>query len=174
MPKKSSFKFFKPCEVCGEPAGARSLKELEPKRFCSNKCRASVRKSKLSKSERMSVQVARQYKMMDGNPEKYIKHLLQRPDRKHLQVENLLDLLDKQGGVCALSGVKLTFIKVPGRSKVHTNLSIDRIDSTKGYDIDNIQLVAAIVNIMKSTLSVEELKQWCGAIIDHSKEVAYA
>ena len=174
MPSKASFKYFKPCEVCGEPAGARCLKELESKRFCSNKCSAAIRKSTATQKEKMLAQVSRQYKMMDGNPEKYIKHLLQKTERKHLSLEDVMNLLNKQDGKCALSGVTLTFEKKVGQNKVHTNLSIDRVDSNKGYEIDNIQLVAAIVNIMKSTLTVEELRQWCGAIVNNSKEVHYA
>lgn len=49
---------------------------------------------------------------------------------------------------------------------MHTNLSIDRIDPSKGYEIGNIQLVCAIVNIMKSTLSISELQWWCKRIVE--------
>lgn len=174
MPSVKNFKHFKPCLVCGNPAGARTLKELSTKKYCSNKCSASTRVSTKSKEELMKLQVEKSYKMMNCNPEKYIKHLIQKPNRKHLKLEEVLDLYNRQGGKCALSGVELTFVKIPNHEKVHTNLSIDRIDSSKGYDIDNIQLVAAIVNIMKSTLSVKELIQWCSLIIDNSKEVSYA
>lgn len=174
MPSKADFKYFKPCQVCGEPAGARCLKELERKKYCSNKCSASVRKSQVSKSEKIKRQVERSYKMMDGNPEKYLKHLLQKPERKHLDLRDILALLEQQGGKCALSGVRLTFEKKVGSPKVHTNCSVDRIDSSVGYEIGNIQLVAAIVNIMKSTLSNEELREWCSAIVDNSGEDSYA
>ena len=170
MPSRSDFKYFKPCTICGEPAGARCLKELETKQFCSNKCRGVSVRSGKTHQEKMSAQVERQYKMMHNNPEKYIKHLLQKPDRKHLEIKDLMELLCKQEGLCALSGTRLTFEKIPGQPKVHTNLSIDRIDSNKGYDLDNIQLVAAIVNIMKSTLTNEELRSWCSLIINNSKE----
>lgn len=50
-----------------------------------------------------------------------------------------------------------------GRS--HTNVSIDRIDSDKGYTIDNVQLVCMAVNQMKSDLTNEELMYFCNNII---------
>lgn len=164
MPSKKDFKYFKPCIVCGEPAGARCKKELQSKKYCSNKCSASIRKSSLSSSEKMRLQTERSYKMMHNNPEKYIKHLMQKPERKHIPLEYVLDLLKTQNGKCALSGITMTFEKKVGAPKVHTNLSIDRIDSCKGYEIGNIQLTCAVVNIMKTTLSSDELRWWCSKI----------
>lgn len=172
MPARKNFKHFKPCEICSDGmVGARTPKELENKKYCSNKCSASTRISDKTPEQKIKEQVERSYQMMNGNPEKYIKHLLQKPERKHLEVNQILSLLEKQGGKCALSGVDMTFTKIAGQPKVHTNLSIDRIDSSIGYEIDNIQLVTSVVNIMKTTLSVEELQWWCGKIIDNSKEV---
>jgi len=40
--------------------------------------------------------------------------------------------------------------------RVNTNVSIDRIDSTKGYSKDNVQLVCMAANQMKNDLSMEE------------------
>ena len=36
------------------------------------------------------------------------------------------------------------------------NLSIDRKDSSKGYNIDNIQLLGAIINIMKNDIDEKD------------------
>lgn len=77
----------------------------------------------------------------------------------------MLDLYHKQKGKCAITGQDLTFIKKTDGKKIHTNLSIDRIDSSKGYDLNNIQYVCAIVNVMKSILSIEELQWWCQKVI---------
>lgn len=38
--------------------------------------------------------------------------------------------------------------------------SIDRIDSTKGYTKDNIQVISSKANTMKSNASVEELRMF--------------
>jgi len=70
---------------------------------------------------------------------------------------------------CALSGVEMTFIKIPKSEKVHTNLSIDRIDSSLPYEEGNIQLVCAVTNVMKTTLTMGELYEWCSAIVNRLK-----
>ena len=49
------------------------------------------------------------------------------------------------------------------------NLSIDRIDSSKGYTKDNIQLVCSAANMMKGYMEYNELIQFCKAIIKNKK-----
>lgn len=80
-----------------------------------------------------------------------------------IDTEFLKILLKKQTGLCAITKVPLTFTK--GLGHAPTNASIDRIDPTKGYIKDNIQLVAYRVNIMKSNLSIDELVAWCALIV---------
>lgn len=54
----------------------------------------------------------------------------------------------EQNGKCKLSGETLSL-----QSKSNYIISIDRLDSTKGYTIDNIQLVTKIVNLAKNDLT---------------------
>lgn len=54
----------------------------------------------------------------------------------------------KQEGKCALSGEILTKIALEDKGINKYNVSIDRINSSKDYTKDNIQLVGAIINIM--------------------------
>jgi hypothetical protein len=61
-----------------------------------------------------------------------------------LTLEYLEELWKEQEGLCALSGIKMTFELKRGRT--HTNLSIDKIDRNKGYIIGNIQLVCMACN----------------------------
>lgn len=50
--------------------------------------------------------------------------------------------------------------------------SLDRIDSTKGYTKDNIQVISCMANIMKSNASIEELVEFAKGVLEvHSKEV---
>ena len=56
---------------------------------------------------------------------------------------------------CPILGMPLVF----HRGKVEDNSpSIDRLDSSKGYSIDNIQVISFKANRSKSNLSPEELK----------------
>lgn len=85
-------------------------------------------------------------------------------ERRDLTIDFLLYLYERQKGLCAISGIEMTHITGSGR--IPTNISIDRIDSNKGYDENNVQLVCRQVNIMKSELSLDELKQWCFSIVN--------
>lgn len=114
-------------------------------------------------------QVARSYKYLNGNKEAYISLLLKKKGRGTLSLEYILKLFEEQKGLCALSGKEMTFIKIPNSEKVHTNLSIDRIDSSLPYVEGNIQLVCAVTNVMKTTLTMSELYEWCEAIITARK-----
>ena len=49
--------------------------------------------------------------------------------------------------------------------RVNTNLSIDRIDSAKGYTRDNVQLVTMVANQMKNDLAIDELVDICERVI---------
>lgn len=76
----------------------------------------------------------------------------------------LKELWDKQKGKCAISGINMTYNLREGR--VPTNVSIDKIDHTKGYTMNNIQLVCMACNQMKNDLSEEELYNFCKAIVN--------
>lgn len=85
-----------------------------------------------------------------------------------LTYEYLRYLWDKQNGKCALTGIDMTYTFYEGR--INTNLSVDRIDSTKGYTKDNVQLVCMAVNQMKNDLTYEELLYFCNAVLQKSKK----
>jgi len=53
-----------------------------------------------------------------------------------IDLEFLMYLWNKQNGKCALTGMDMTYKFYEGR--VNTNVSVDRIDSSKGYTRDNV------------------------------------
>jgi len=63
----------------------------------------------------------------------------------------LEELYKKQNGKCFYSGLDMTFER-DGKYI----MSVDRIDSNKGYVKDNVVLCCSIINSMKNTLSTEE------------------
>ena len=66
----------------------------------------------------------------------------------------IADLYIKQNGKCALSGIEL----------LEDNMSIDRIDSNKGYTKNNIQWVDLNINRMKTNLIQEDFIELCGKV----------
>lgn len=68
-----------------------------------------------------------------------------------------------QGGICALSGRVLYFADQNDRFDKQT-ASLDRIDSSKPYELGNIQWIHKDVNIIKGKLTVEDLLYYCGLL----------
>lgn len=76
-----------------------------------------------------------------------------------LTMECLFELFREQDGKCAISGVEITL-----GSRTTQTASLDRIDSTKNYDIDNVQWTHKTVNRMKMDTPQEEFLEWCSKI----------
>lgn len=56
--------------------------------------------------------------------------------------------------ICPILGFTLKYGK---GKKSDKSASIDRIDSSKGYTVDNVQIVSALANQMKSSANTDEL-----------------
>ncbi len=82
--------------------------------------------------------------------------------------QEIIDLYYKQKGKCALSGEKLTTIVLENNGINDFNLSIDRKDSSKGYTIDNIQLVGALINIMKNDMDEKDFLLFVSSVAINS------
>jgi hypothetical protein len=65
----------------------------------------------------------------------------------------------KQDKKCSLTGQELYFGRC--RWTTETNASLDRIDSLKGYEVGNIQLVTKNINLMKGSVTQEEFINNC-------------
>jgi hypothetical protein len=66
----------------------------------------------------------------------------------------LMSLYDAQEGLCALSGVRMTW--ATGKTSP-TSISMDRIDNQKGYVEGNVRLVCVAVNAFRGTMNDHEL-----------------
>ena len=83
----------------------------------------------------------------------------------NITLEDAWNKLQEQHGLCALTGQTLHFGRI--RSRLETNASIDRIDSTKGYEINNIQIVEKSINLMKSTFTQDDFIKNCKLVACH-------
>lgn len=84
-----------------------------------------------------------------------------------LSLDYLNELYERQGHKCALSGISIEpDLSLPINQQY---MSIDRIDSSKGYTNDNVQWVDKRINMMKGTLSNEEFIDLCNKVSSYSK-----
>lgn len=71
----------------------------------------------------------------------------------------------EQNGLCAISGVPLTYLHGGNRMRNWSNASIDRKDSTLGYTPENVHVVSRAINVMKNCMTIDELRFWCAHVV---------
>lgn len=76
----------------------------------------------------------------------------------------LWELWENQGGRCALSGREL---KLPQSNKDRKNASLDRIDSSQGYEVGNVQWTDPLINRMKRDWPETQFFQMCAEVFLH-------
>ena len=82
-----------------------------------------------------------------------------------IELEDVLELWDKQEGKCALTGLFMTYHK-DGSGRKDLNASIDRINPEIEYLVTNIQLVCSRANTLKHNLREDELYWWAKNIVE--------
>jgi hypothetical protein len=80
----------------------------------------------------------------------------------NISIKHIITLYTKQRGLCKITGIFMTC------DKSDNDVSIDRIDSSKGYTVDNIQLVTEYVNKIKSDMSTETFLNWTSTIVKNN------
>lgn len=75
-------------------------------------------------------------------------------------IQQIWELFEKQDGVCALSGLPII---------INETASLDRIDSTKDYTIDNIQWVHKHINMAKQSYPQEYFIKLCKLVAGYCK-----
>lgn len=83
----------------------------------------------------------------------------------NLDLEFMIDLWNKQNGKCALTGLQMT---TDQHGRLNTNISIDRIDSSKGYTKDNVQFVCSAVNFMKAKMDINDFIFFCKEVFKYN------
>jgi hypothetical protein len=90
-----------------------------------------------------------------------------------ITLEDIELLFDKQNKKCALSGRDLIFestIQQGGGNIIRGNASVDRIDSSLGYVLDNIQILDKDVNYAKRILSQEDFIRLCKEVSEYQEK----
>jgi hypothetical protein len=92
-----------------------------------------------------------------------------KPKELTITIEEAWELFVKQDRKCALSGLELKF---PTKWKDRSwTASLDRIDSSKGYVLGNVQWVHKDVNIMKNKFDNQYFIEMCKKIAGGSCSV---
>lgn len=90
-----------------------------------------------------------------------------------ITLEYAWELFLKQNRKCAITGEELTFDLYGGLNKKRKDTckitaSLDRIDSSLGYVVGNVQWIHKKINIMKNDSPQEEFIEWCKKVANRS------
>jgi len=85
---------------------------------------------------------------------------LQRDLSFEITIEDIQEQVEKQDFKCAYTNCVVDF---------YTNASVDRIDSSKGYTKENIQIVTKNINMLKRDFSHDSFLNMCKTVAEHSK-----
>ena len=100
-------------------------------------------------------------------------------DKENVTVKYLWELLVNQNFKCALSGVEI-YLRGEDKTIPLTdngnpryelfNASLDRVDSSKGYIIGNVQWVHRQINIMKNAYSEDSFIEMCKKVVQANQQ----
>lgn len=154
--KLATGRWAKPCPNCGEEQtylrksyAIVSLKEKKLCKACSNKITENCHRGWY-----------RNIRVSWFN--KFKTSAILRGIEWNLTLDDVANLMAVQNNQCALTGWDIEFPEHGHAQKAPA--SIDRIDSTKGYFVGNIQLVTKHVNMMKQSYNNDYFVEVCKAI----------
>lgn len=137
------------CPKCGT-----EFTTTTQRKHCSDACKSTYNSAKHHSRHQNTLQY-------------HLIKLLSKSERRNISLDSLEQMYHDQKGLCALSGEKMTYIH--GNGRCETNISLDRIKAGGPYLIDNVRLVCATVNTMRSDMSDDTLYEWCQRILDARK-----
>lgn len=91
-------------------------------------------------------------------------------NRRQFECELTIDwILDRiKDGVCERTGIPFHCILAKGEGKHPYSPSIDRIDSSKGYTLENSQVVVMIYNYLKNDFSQAQVNEFMGLVVKNN------
>jgi len=171
------------CENCKEPFEKKTSEfnrssRLGRKHFCKLSCSISFSNSHPSESRRES-QKQNTKQLVPGN-----RKDLNSPFKTHFKsvqyrikyagktgnatLDDLRNQWELQGGLCPFTKLPMSnYDTTKSRNKFPVTpyrASLDRADSTKGYDADNIQFISLMANYAKHSFTSQELIDFCHAV----------
>lgn len=120
--------------------------------WCKSCCKKGSEKSK-----------AKKYSTFEGRVTTFLRTCKNSAEKRQhsfeLTKEMLLEMWELQHGICAYTGIQMTTQPSSAYS-----VSVERIDSSKGYTKDNTVLVCNAINKMKTNLDPVLFFEMCSAV----------
>lgn len=106
---------------------------------------------------------AQNYYNSNGNMKSRLRIMKRRDPDMTLTEEEINGMWQEQGGKCYYSGLDMTLD--PGHKETW---SVDRVDPSKGYNLENCVLCCSAVNMMKQDFELPEFRRYIAAIYERN------
>lgn len=110
-------------------------------------------------------------RLVNEMPDRFWQRLKDHAKRREIEFsltrEEAMEQFSKQNGLCALSGLPLHFTKLRTNYSRYTTASLDRIDSNKPYESNNIQWLEKRINMMKQQYEQKEFVELCKLVANN-------
>ncbi len=83
-------------------------------------------------------------------------------ERRKLRWQITFEYVESISKLCFYTGEKLTL-----KSNCYNTISLDRIDSKKGYIKNNVVACCSVINLMKNDLPINDFYKICKKITEH-------
>lgn len=151
------------CEWCKKPFSFKT--SLHNKKTCSKECK---RKYDLELIRKRGKRDFKHILMLLLNSAK--TRAKSKKQEFDLDLEYLLTLFNSNGGRCNVTNIKFVISTKKGnKQRSPWSVSLDRIDSSRGYIKNNVQLVCLMYNLCKSHWCQSEVVEFATALL--SKEM---
>ena len=155
---------LKKCHTCGEDKPIENFRWLkarrpsDPARWRANECSSCFRARYRAYNKLPRVRIRHMVHDMNKNAKKRMFDC-------NITAEDIFQMYDDQDGKCAITGFDMTLGSSDDLIEKQYAASPDRIDNERGYTTDNVWLVTARANSLKSDMTIEELLEWCTAVV---------
>lgn len=147
----------------------RNIK-LDRKMFCSRSCQVAY-----NNTVRIpSANLLKVWEHSRNHPRPfswYLRCAKKRNKDFNLTYEDLEAQWNKQDGICPYTKIPLSLRHYKDQCDIKYRASLDRIDSSKGYTVDNIEFVSLPINYMKTTMSKEQVLSYIQLIVNNLVEM---
>lgn len=164
------------CHYCGKEfekvlSEYKRNNEVGRNNYCSRECAAKG--NHITRTERghntPSEKLLQHLKSIQNNrhdeltPFRYtFRCVCRRYHEVNITLEYLKEVWEQQNGICPFTGIKLILPTDANLKNIDIfhRASIDRIDSTKGYVIGNVQFISTAINYLKNNSKDVDVKKF--------------
>lgn len=167
------------CEICGinferKNSEINRNKKFNRRTFCSKKCSGKALIKNIPQESYVHDHLNPSNKLDEYSPFRWhLKVAKQRNKKVTITLQDLKQQWEKQNGICPFTGWELKNMPCTNHSKqlpkTPDRASLDRIDSSKGYEPNNIQYVSMIAQYAKSEWTSDLVYDFCESVMKNKK-----